>query len=64
MKASRPNVNKFWYFVKEKYPDARFDFWYSAGELHFYPDGEAEKAGGSPYSCVVMDDMLVILAEF
>ena len=63
MKTSRPNVNKFWYFVKQQYPDARFDFCDSVGELKFVPDGAAESAGGTPYSCVLMDDMLVILKE-
>ena len=57
-------MNAYWDFVKSQYPDARFDFWYSIGELHFYPDGEAEAAGGSPYGCYKEDDKFVIETDF
>lgn len=39
---SKANVNYYWGYVKEHYPDARFDFWFKWGELHFYPNAEAE----------------------
>ena len=41
----RENVNAFWDYVRDRFPDARFDFWYHVGELHFFPDGAAEKRG-------------------
>lgn len=40
--SAKPNVNAYWEHVKSMYPDARFNFWYSIGELHFYRDGKAE----------------------
>lgn len=50
---SKPNVNAYWDFVKSLYPDARFDFWYRNGELHFYPDGRAEERGDRVWGCVM-----------
>lgn len=62
---SKPNVNAFWEYVRSKYPDARFDFWYSAGELHFFPDGNAEAApDGYTYGCILKDGKYKILTEF
>ena len=62
---SKPNVNAFWEYVRSQYPDARFDFWYSAGELHFYPDGKMESASdGYTYSCIKKDGQFQIIAEF
>ena len=48
----RPNVNAYWGFVRDQFPDARFDFWYRAGELHFFRDGDHERSGESPWSCI------------
>lgn len=61
---NKPNINAMWDYVKERYPDARFDFWYRSGELHFWPTGEAEERGDYSYGCVVRDGEFTILTEF
>lgn len=58
-----PNVNEYWEYVKEQYPDARFDFWYKFGELHFYADGEKEAAGVTTYACIKQGDKFIIKTE-
>ena len=45
------DVNKYWDFVKSKYPDARFVRWFEDGELHFYPDGKSERDQKNLGSC-------------
>ena len=40
----RLTVNELWMIVREKYPDARFSFFFSHGELIFYEDGTAENS--------------------
>jgi len=45
------DVNRFWEFVKARYPDARFERWFPDGELHFWPNGEAERKGENLGSC-------------
>lgn len=54
---NKPNVNLFWEAVRAAYPDARFDFWGSAGELHFYRCGDHEASGDAPWACIRDDDM-------
>ena len=56
---NRPNVNAYWDHVREIYPDARFDFWYSSGELHFYRNADAERLGEKS-SCFAKGGTLVI----
>lgn len=59
------NINHMWSFVKDEYPDARFDFWFEVtGELLFYPTGKAEKDLEPNYSCVIRDSRYVIMTEF
>ena len=54
------NVNLYWQYVQEKYPDAKFDFWYRHGELHFYPDGNSEEI----HACFKHNGEYVIKAGF
>ncbi len=61
---ARENINAFWAFVKEKYPDARFDFWYHTGELHFYPNGYTEEHFDHPFACIRKDGRLVIVYDY
>ena len=42
MRKSEINVNTFWQYVKSKFPDARFCYWYDDGNLTFYPNGRSE----------------------
>lgn len=58
---SKPNVNAYWDYVKSLYPDARFDFWYRNGELHFWPNGEAETNGDPTWGCVADGDSFRIM---
>lgn len=60
----KPNVNFYWNYVKELYPDARFSFWYSSGELHFYPNGGAEERDDPPMSCFRKNGQYVIKGDF
>lgn len=60
MKSTKPNVNAYWGYVITKYPNAVFDFWYSTGELLFYPHAKAEH----PYSCIIKDGKFTILYDF
>lgn len=46
-----PDVNRWWEYVKLKYPKARFVHWFPDGELHFYPDGKSEKEQTNLGSC-------------
>jgi len=61
---NRPNVNAYWEYVKSVYPGAVFDFWYSNGELHFFPDADAERQGNGPYGCIKENGKFVIKTEF
>ena len=63
MKENRPNINAYWQYVKEHYPDAIFDFWYHNGELHFYANKEMEQ-NGYTYGCIKKDGVFQILTEF
>ena len=47
----RENINEYWSAVKEKYPDAVFDFWYHSGELHFYKNYADSINGNEVSSC-------------
>ena len=58
---TKPNINIYWDYVKTLYPDARFDFWYRSGELHFWPNGEAEANGESTWGCVADGDSFRIM---
>ena len=59
------NINHMWMFVKEKYPDARFDYWFEeTGELIFYPTGRAEDKLSPTYCCVIRYGQYTILTEF
>ena len=60
----KPYINAFWEYVKEKYPDARFSFWWSIGELDFYPNGEAEASDGTQYCCIKENDEYIIKTDF
>ena len=55
-----PDVNRFWEFVKTKYPDARFVRWFPDGELHFWPDGKSEKKGENLGSCYRQDNAALV----
>lgn len=59
-----PNMNKYWEYVKENYPDARFNFWYSAGELLFYPNGGAEERDDALMTCFWRNGKFVIKGDF
>lgn len=56
-----PNINVLWQYVRGQYPDARFDFWYHVGELHFYPNGEAEKNGDPVYGAFLGEDFKPVI---
>ena len=58
--SNKPNINLYWFVVREHFPDARFEFWCRAGELHFYPDGEAEARNGDVYACTRLGGEYVI----
>ena len=59
------NINHMWMFVKEKYPDARFDFWFEVtGELIFYPTGKAEDDLRPNCSCVIENGKYTIKTAF
>lgn len=57
---NKPNINIFWDYVKERYPDARFSFWFCVGELQFWLNGEAERDGENVYSCIMKDGKFCI----
>lgn len=61
---AKPNVNFFWEHVKATYPDARFDFWFNTGELHFYKDGKHETSDKEPWACIWRNGKYEILEEF
>lgn len=58
---NKPNINAFWDYVKECYPDARFSFWFRVGELQFWPTGEAERDGEDVYGCIMKDGKFCIM---
>jgi hypothetical protein len=57
---SKFNVNDVWTLVREKYPDARFSFFFSNGELIFYPSGDAEHE----FSATIKNGRLEITEDF
>lgn len=57
----KPYINAMWDFVKERYPDARFSFWYRIGELQFWPTGKSEEEGDDVYACVVRNGKYEIM---
>ena len=56
----KPNVNYYWQYIIERFPDAVFDFWYSSGELIFYTSRLAE----NPSSCYMLNGKLTIEHSF
>jgi hypothetical protein len=55
------DVNRYWEFVRKKYPDARFVRWFFDGELHFYPDGESELYDENLGSCYRDDNASLVV---
>lgn len=64
MTIERVNLNGLWNYVKERFPDARFCFWFSSGELIFYPDGNAEANNEREHSCFKQNGKTVIVEHF
>ena len=60
----KENINNYWEAVTAKYPDAVFDFWYSAGELHFYKSLEDKRNGADVCSCLKTDGVYVFKEDF
>lgn len=60
----KPNVNYYWEEVKKLYPDARFDIWFSWGELQFYPDGGAEERDDGVMALVQENGKFVVKGDF
>lgn len=56
------DVNRFWAYVKTHYPDARFVKWFDDGQLHFWPNGKAEREQKN-LGCCYRDDRAHMVAK-
>lgn len=63
---STTSINMLWMDIKERFPDAQFDYWFeSTGELIFFPSADAERANPfRPYSAHFEGEKLIIIMDF
>ena len=58
----KANEQEYIDYVKTLYPNMIVDFWYSHGELHFYPSENSDPE--RVHACVRVDGKFIIKDEF